>query len=115
LRAWSSVRFAATVTPEAFTHGPLPMRERALVGPLPLSGSRSTLRYARQVFDPAPTAVASVWHNASAPRNPPRFPVTLVWLVTKKLNVDVCPGLGDVELLPHVDMRTAATPIARTA
>ena len=43
-RACRSVRFAATVTPFTFTHGPLPMRERASVGRLPFEASRSTLR-----------------------------------------------------------------------
>src|SRR5215813_10644308 len=99
--AWSAVRSAATVAPLAFTQGPLPMRERALVGPFPLSGSCSTLRYARQVFEPAPTGVARFWQMASAPRRPPRLPVVLVALLTKKLK-GLAPGcgLGEEELPP---------------
>src|SRR5262245_35331997 len=120
LRAWRSVTLAATVMPAAFTHGPVPMRERALVGPLPLSGSRSTLRYARQVFELKPTDAPRLWQSASAPRRPPRFPVTLVALVTKKL-IDGearLAGDGDVELALsplHDDMRNADTTVATTA
>ena len=44
VRAWSSVRSRAIVTPLALIHGPLPMRLRASVGWLALAGSRSTLR-----------------------------------------------------------------------
>src|SRR5262247_2456222 len=60
------------------------MRLRASVDRLPLSASRSTLRYARHRLLPAPAAVASVWQMLSAPRRPPRFPVALFALVTKK-------------------------------
>src|SRR4051812_35307002 len=97
--------------PFAFTHGPFPMRLRPSVGRLPLSASRSTLRYARQVFEPAPAAVARFWHRASAPRRPPRFPVTLVALVTKKPSVADGAGVGFiVELL-----QAAAAISARSA
>jgi len=44
LRAWSSVRLLATMTPFALNQGPLPIRLRASVDRLPLSASRSTLR-----------------------------------------------------------------------
>src|SRR4051812_37090881 len=111
LRACSSVTFDATVTPLKLIHGPLPMRERASVARLPLSASRSTLRYARHVFEPTPAAAARLSHNASAPRRPPRLPVTLVLLVTKKLIVGVCDWLGEVLLLPP----HAAAPITAIA
>jgi hypothetical protein len=47
------------MTPLALNQGPLPIRLRASVGWLLLSGSLSTLKYARQVLLPWPTAAAS--------------------------------------------------------
>ena len=43
------------------------------------------LRYACQIFPPAPAACANDWHNASAPAKPPRLPPFRFALVTKKL------------------------------
>src|SRR5262245_5786862 len=116
LLACSAVRSAATVAPLAFTHGPVPMRERAFVGPFPLSGSCSTLRYARQVFEPAPAAEARFWQMVSAPRRPPRLPVVLVALVTKKLMVlpPGC-GLGDDAPPPPHAVDASATRVATMA
>jgi len=97
----------------AFVHGPLPMRLRASVGRLPVSGSRSTLTYARHVLAPAPTAAARLWHSVSAPRRPPRLPVTLVALVTKKLS-DVC-GEGVGLIVPTgADRHDAPRTLRRT-
>src|SRR6185436_4719219 len=118
LRAWSCATSPATGAPRAFNQGPLPIRLRASVGWLPLSASRSTLKYARQVRPPAPTAAARVWQRASAPRRPPRLPVVLVELLTKKPSVEVgaavvgvvLPGSSD---LPQPPARTRASSTAR--
>src|SRR5262249_54484835 len=76
----STTSFAMT-TPLAFTHGPDPMRSRALTAPGPC-----VLRYARQVFPPAPTACARIWQIWAAPERPPRSaPLPEPTLVTKKL------------------------------
>src|SRR6516165_12168324 len=84
LRSWRSARSFPTIRPLALNQGPLPIRSRALVGLLLLPGSRSTLKYARHVLSPYPTAVAKVWQIRSAPAKPPRLPVLLLALVTKK-------------------------------
>src|SRR4029434_7348935 len=85
VRECSSSRFLATSTPLALRQGPMPIRLRASTGLPPLAGSWSALRYARQSWPPAPAAVANCWHIASAPPRPPRFPVVLRELVTKKV------------------------------
>src|ERR1700761_6105620 len=69
---WRSSTFLAISTPLALTHGPLPMRSRALTPGW--VGVELVLRYARHVLPPAPTAVASFWQCASAPARPPRPP-----------------------------------------
>src|SRR4030095_15251939 len=74
----------------ALYQGPEPMRSRALTG-APFE-SRSTLRYALQVLALCPMPAPSRWHVASAPARPPRFPVALVALETKKLTLG--PGLN---------------------
>src|SRR5262245_22367148 len=85
VREWSSPTFLATSTPLALRQGPMPIRLRASTGPPPLAGSWSALRYARHSWPPAPAAVANRWHMASAPLRPPRFPVVLRELETKKV------------------------------
>ena len=100
VRECSSSTFLAMRTPLASRHGPLPMRVRASTA-APLSGSCSTLIYARHNRAPAPTVVASRWQRASAPRSPPRLPVVLVTLLTKKVIGPV--GSDGITLLvpPH--------------
>jgi hypothetical protein len=83
LRSWRSMRSLPTISPLALNQGPLPIRSRASVGLLLFAGSRSTLKYARHVLSPCPTAVAKVWQIRSAPAKPPRLPVLLLALVTK--------------------------------
>src|SRR5258705_7289983 len=112
VRECRSARLAATVAPLALTHGPLPIRERASVGRLPLSGSCSTLRYACHNRLPAPAALASVWQRLSAPRRPPRLPVIFVLLVTKKLIVDPT-GVGAALLLVPPQAETATASASR--
>jgi hypothetical protein len=58
VRPCNSDKELATAMPFTLTHGPVPIRDRASVGLLPLSGSWSALRYARHVLLPAPTAAA---------------------------------------------------------
>src|SRR5262245_54683582 len=83
------------------------MRSRAFVGWLLFDASRSTLKYARQVFDPCPTAAARRWHVASAPARPPIFPVTLVALDTKNV-IPVCVlGLVTRSSSPHAGVRNS--------
>src|ERR1041385_1241089 len=84
VRACSSSRLRAISTPLALRHGPIPMRVRPSTGG-PLSGSRSTLIYARHVCPAPPAVAASCWHSASAPRSPPRLPVVLLALLTKNV------------------------------
>ena len=63
LRSWRSMRSLPTISPLALNQGPLPIRSRALVGLLLFAGSRSTLKYARHVLSPCPTAVAESLAN----------------------------------------------------
>src|SRR5262245_10966027 len=73
----------ATCTPLALTHGPDPMRSRALTAGRP--SAAAALRYARQLPG-APAAVASAVQCLSAPARPPRFaPSPEPTLVMKKL------------------------------
>src|SRR5262245_5667727 len=81
------------------------MRSRANVGWLLFDASRSTLKYARQVFDPCPTAAARRWHVASAPASPPRFPVALVALDTKNVMPVCALGLVTRSSSPHPGVR----------
>src|SRR3954470_18523388 len=73
--------FFAMRAPFALTHGPAPMRSRALTAAWPLPAA--ALRYACHVLL-LPAAVASVWQMRSAPAMPPRSaPLPEAALVTK--------------------------------
>src|SRR6516162_4398047 len=102
LRSWRSARSFPTIRPLALNHGPLPIRSRALVGLLLLPGSRSTLKYARHVLSPDPTAVAKVWQIRSAPAKPPRLPVLLLALVTKKPMLGGASAASTIRSIPLV-------------
>src|SRR5262249_45945741 len=107
------VRVFATSARLALYQGPVPIRSRALVGRFPFAASRSTLRYARQVRAPWPTAAANRWHVASAPVRPPRLPVTLVELVTKKLIVGPDGAVVVRSLLQPAAARTTSSSSVR--
>src|SRR6266581_2657451 len=110
LRSWRSVRSLPTMRPLALYQGPLPIRSRALVGLLLLAGSRSTLRYACHVL--SPTAVAKVWQILSAPAKPPRLPVLLLALVTKKPMLGAgAPAASTIRSIP-LALTTASVAIA---
>src|SRR5882672_9324986 len=84
-----SSTLAATCTPFALNHGPLPIRSRALTAGWPFAAL--ALRYACQVFEPSPAVAASFWHSASAPVSPPSLaPSPGPALVMKKLMLVFC-------------------------
>src|SRR5580765_2678518 len=107
VRACNSATVPATCARFALYQGPVPIRSRALVGRLAFDASRSTLRYARHVRAPCPAAAASRWHVASAPPRPPRSPVTLVALLTKKLILGPDGAIGELSLLHAAAMTMA--------
>src|SRR4030095_16130387 len=75
--------------PFAFCQGPRPMRSRAFTADE--DPDTDALRYARQVFAPAPAAVASAWEGRSAPASPPKSaPFPEPTLVTKNVMFDCC-------------------------
>src|SRR5262249_23166654 len=81
-----SSTLVATTSPLALVHRPLPMRSRAFPAPSPC-----VLRWARQVWLPAPAAAARSWQCLSAPARPPSFaPSPDPALVTKKVMLACC-------------------------
>ena len=54
-----------------------------------LSASPAAQQARRADVRPDPAAIASRWHVASAPARPPKLPVALVALVTKKLRYEM--------------------------
>src|SRR4029450_4982312 len=83
---------AATSSPSALYQGPFPIRSRAFTPGWP--DAVDTLRYARQVWSPAPSAFANAWQCASAPLSPPRSPpLPLPRLVTKNVITDFAPPI----------------------
>src|SRR5262249_51573267 len=89
LALWRSSTLWAITSPLAFFHGPAPMRSRALTAAAP--STACVLRYACQVWLPAPAPCASDWQCASAPWRPPRSaPLPEPALVTKNVILFCC-------------------------